>query len=180
MTLVAGPKITYTIEPVDSLSWHVRELKCPALRIRSKLRLTFMTLPENEYLPSVEALSSVRPRALGKDVVCQVPGLGHSAKKRHTACPEFAECRPSANNSTRQRVTFAECWLGGTRQSLRMCPARVPPVSGADGVKSLPSASTWHSAKLTLCCVPRAGTRQRGNVAECIGLALGIVSFAEC
>ena len=148
MTLVAGPKITYTIEPVDSLSWHVRELKCPALQIRSKLRLTFMTLPENEYLPSV------RLRALGKDVVCRVPGLGHSAKKRRTACPEFAECRPSANNNTRQCVTFAECWPGGTRQSLRTCPPGTRQSSlfaeclllGLGKGETLPSALAWLSA----------------------------------
>ena len=114
---------------------------------------------KNEYLPSVEASPSVRPRALGKDVVCRVPGLGHSAKKRHTAGPEFAECRPSANNSTRQRVTFAECWPGGTRQSLRACPH-------APAVRR-PSVEL---TALSLCRVPPPGTRQSSLFAECLPL----------
>ena len=109
-------------------------------------------------------LPSARLRALGKDVVCRVPGHGHSAKNWHTACPGFTECRPSAKQGTLQSVSIAEC-----------CPVR-----GADGVKSLSSATFWHSAKETCCRVPPAGTRQRRNFAECAGLALGKVSFAEC
>ena len=102
-------------------------------------------------------LPSARLRALGKDVVCRVPGHGHSAKIWHTACPGFTEFRPSAKQGTRQSVSFAECWPGGTRQSPRTCPARAPdvrrPLGGADGVKSLPSATTWHSAKGIFCQV---------------------------
>ena len=92
-------------------------------------------------------LPSDRPRALGKDEVCRVPRRGHSAKTWHTACPHFAECWPSAKKGTRQRP--------------RMCPARAPAVRVADGVKSLLSASTWHSANLEVCRVPGGGTRQR-------------------
>ena len=141
-------------------------------------------LPENPNLPSVSAfaecqttgtrqrccLSSARPRALGKNLAHGMPGLyrvpavgkaGHSAKcllcrvlaRRHSA-------KPAHVPSTRAR--------------------RVPPVRGADGVKSLPSATFWHSAKDPCCRVPPAGTRQRRNFAECAGLALGKVSFAEC
>ena len=142
------------------------------------------TLPENPNLPSVSAfaecqttgtrqrccLPSARPRALGKNLAHGMPGLyrvpavgkaGHSAKcllcrvlaRRHSAKPAHV---PS---------THARC---------------APPVRGADGVKSLPSASTWHSAKLQLCRVPQACTWQRRNFAECIHLALGKVNFAEC
>ena len=57
---------------------------------------------------------------------------------------------------------------------------RAPPVRGADGVNSLPSASSWHSAKVKYCRVSPAGTRQSRNVAECTGVALGKASFAEC
>ena len=116
-------------------------------------------------------MPSARLRALGKNLSHGMPGLyrvpavgkaGHSAK--------CLLCRVLA---------------GGTRQSPRTCPARTrarraPPVRGADGVKSLSSATFWHSAKETCCRVPPAGTRQRRNFAECAGLALGNVSFAEC
>ena len=115
-------------------------------------------------------LPSVRPRALGKKLAHGISGLyrvsavgktGHSAKcllcrvlsQRHSA-------KPAHVPSTRAR--------------------RAPPVSGADGVKYLPSATTWHSAKDTCCRVPDSGTRQRRKFAECAGLALGKVSFAEC
>ena len=108
-------------------------------------------------------LPSVRPRALGKDVVCRVPGLGYSAKKWHTACPGFAECRPSANNGTRQRVTFAECWPGGTRRSPSTCPARAPAVRR-------PSVGL---TALSLYRVPPPGTRQSSLFAECLLLGLG-------
>ena len=97
------------------------------------------------------SLPSARPRALGKDVVCRVPGRGHSAEIWHTACPGVAECRPSANQGTRQRVSFAECWPGGTRQSPSTCPERAPAVRH-------PSGGLTAS---TLCRVPPAGTRQR-------------------
>ena len=109
-------------------------------------------------------LPSTRTRTLGKDVLCRVPGHEHSANICHTACPSFVECWLSATNGTQQTVTFAECWLGGTRQIRRTCPARAPavrrPLGGADGVKSLPSATTWHSAKGIVCRVPSLDTRQ--------------------
>ena len=96
-------------------------------------------------------LPRAKTRALGKDMVCRVPRNEHSANICHTAYPSVAECRPSAKSGTRQHVPFAECWPGGTRQRLRPCPARAPavrrPLGGADGVKCLPSATTWHSAK---------------------------------
>ena len=96
-------------------------------------------------------LPSARTRALGKDVVCRVPGHEHSTNICHTACPSFAECRPSANNSTWQRVTFAECCPGGTRQSRRTCPARAPAVRR-------PLVGLMASS---VCRVPPPGTRQR-------------------
>ena len=98
-------------------------------------------------------LPSARTRKLGKDVVCRVPHHEHSANICHTACPSFTECRSSAKNDTRQTVPFAECWPGGTRQSRRTSLIND---CGADGVKSLPSATTWHSAKGIFCRVPRA------------------------
>ena len=112
------------------------------------------------------SLPSTRPRALGKDVVCRVPGRGHSAKTRHTACPCVAECRPSATSCTRQRL----CWPGGTRQSPSTCPARALTVS---------HPLAWLTA-LTLCRVPLPGTRQSPNFAECLHAALGKSTFAEC
>ena len=115
-------------------------------------------------------LPSARLRALGIDVVCRVPGHGHSAKIWHTACPGFTECRPSAKQGTRQSVSFAECWPGGTRQSPRTCPARAPAVRRPSG----------RQMALSLCRVPPTGTPLRRNFAECAGLALGKVSFAEC
>ena len=113
------------------------------------------------------SLPSARPRALGKDVVFRVPGRGHSAEIWHTACPGVAECRPSVNQGTRQRVSFAECWPGGTRQSPSTCPARAPAVRR-------PSGGLTAS---TVCRVPPAGTRQRWNIAECLQLALGKVEM---
>ena len=97
-------------------------------------------------------LPSTRTRTLGKDVLCRVPGHEHSANICHTACPSFAECRLSATNGTRQTVTFAECWPGGTRQIRRTCPARAPAVRRPLG--GLMASS--------LCRVPPPGTRQRG------------------
>ena len=124
------------------------------------LLLKARALPENPKLPSVSAfaecqttgtrqrccLPSARPRALGKKLAHGMPGLyrvtavgkaGHSAKcllcrvmsQRHSA-------KPAHVPSTRAR--------------------RATPVGGADGVKSLPSATTWHSAKGIFCRVPRA------------------------
>ena len=116
------------------------------------------------------SLPSARPRALGKDVVCRVPGRGHSAKTRHTACPCVAECRPSATSYTRQRLIFAVCWPGGTRQSPSTCPARALTVS---------HPLAWLTA-LTLCRVPLPGTRQSPNFAKCLHAALGKSTFAEC
>ena len=95
-------------------------------------------------------LPSARPRALGKNLAHGMPGLyrvpavgkaGHSAKclirrvlaRRHSA-------KPAHVPSTRARC--------------------VPPVRGADGVKSLPSATFWHSAKKKLCRVRWPGSRQ--------------------
>ena len=108
-------------------------------------------------------LPSARPRALGKDVVCRVPGHGHSAQIWHTACPGFAECRPSAKKGTRQSVSFAECWPFGTRQSPRTCPARTPAVR-----HPLVGLTV-----LSICRVPSPGTQQRTRVAECLIQALG-------
>ena len=108
-------------------------------------------------------LPSVRPRALCKDMVCRVPGHGHSAKIWHTACPGVAECRPSAKQGTRQSVSFTECWPGGTRQSPRTCPARAPAVRR-------PSVGLM---ALSLYRVPPPGTRQSSLFAECLQLALG-------
>ena len=110
-----------------------------------------------------QPLPSARPRALGKDVVCRVPGHGHSAKIWHTACPGFTECRPSAKQGTRQSVSFAECWPFSTRQSPRTCPARAPAVRHLSG----------GLMALSLCRVPPSGTRQRRHVAECLQQALG-------
>ena len=103
-------------------------------------------------------LPSTRTRTLGKDVLCRVPGHEHSANICHTACPSFAECLPLATNGTRQTVTFAECWPGGTRQIRRTCPARAPAVRRPLG--GLMASS--------LCRVPPPGTRQRGYFAECL------------
>ena len=108
-------------------------------------------------------LPSARLRALGKDVVCRVPGHGHSAKIWHTACPGFAECRPSAKKGTRQSVSFGECWPFGTRQSPCTCPARALAVRR-------PSVGL---TALSICRVPPPGTRQRTRVAECLIQALG-------
>ena len=95
--------------------------------------------------------------------LCRVSDHGHSVKKWNTACPGFAECRASANNGTRQRVTFAECWSGGTRQSPRTCPARAPAVRR-------PSVGLM---ALSLYRVPPPGTRQSSLFAACLELALG-------
>ena len=95
-------------------------------------------------------LPSARPQALGKNLAHGMPGLyrvpavgkaGHSAKcllcrvlaRRHSA-------KPAHVPSTRAR--------------------RATPVGGADGVKSLPSATTWHSAKGVVFRVPSLDTRQ--------------------
>ena len=115
-------------------------------------------------------LPSARPRALGKDVVCRVPGHGHSAKIWHTACPGFTECQPSAKQGTRQSVSFAECWPGGTRQSPSTCPACALAVH---------RPLAWLTA-LTLCRVPLPSTRQSPNFTECLHAALDKSTFAEC
>ena len=126
------------------------------------------------------SLPSARPRALGKDVVCR----GHSAKIWHTACPGVAKCRPSANQDTWQRGSFAECWSGGTQQSPSTCPARAPAVRRPSGGLTastfcrVPPAGTRQKVKY--CRVSPAGTRQSRNVAECACVALGKASFAEC
>jgi len=103
-------------------------------------------------------LPRAKTRALGKDMVCRVPGNEHSANICHTAYPSVAECRPSAKSGTRQHVPFAECWPGGTRQRLRTCPARAPAVR-------CPLVGLMASS---LCRVPPPGTRQRGYFAECL------------
>ena len=128
-------------------------------------------------------MPSARPRALDKDVVCRVPGRGHSAKIWHTACPGVAECKPSANQGTRQRGSFAECWSAALGKARACAQHARPPCAarqGVDGVNFLPSASSWHLAKVKYCRVSPAGTRQSRNVAECTGVALGKASFAEC
>ena len=54
-------------------------------------------------------LPRAKTRALGKDMVCRVPGNEHSANICHTAYTSVAHRRPSAKSGTRQHVTFAEC-----------------------------------------------------------------------
>ena len=105
-------------------------------------------------------LPSARPRALGKDEVCRVPGRGHSAKTWHTACPHFAKCWPLAKWGTRQRLIFAECRRARTRQRPPTCPARAPAVRRPLG---------WLTA-FSLCRVPPPGTRQSSLFAECLPL----------
>ena len=115
-------------------------------------------------------LPSARPRALGKNLAHGMPG----------------HCRVQAVGKARHSATCLLCRVLAGRHSAK--PEHVPstrarhapPVRGADGVKSLPSASSWHSAKVKYCRVSTAGTRQSRNVAECAGVALGKASFAEC
>jgi len=102
-------------------------------------------------------LPRAKTRAIGKDMVCRVPGNEHSANICHTAYPSVVECRPSAKSGTRQHVPFAKCWPGGTRQRLRTCPAC------ALGVRHPLGGLTASS----VCRVPGGGTRQRSNFAEC-------------
>ena len=114
--------------------------------------------------------ASARTRALGKAPLCRVPKAQHSANTRHSARPTFAKYRPSAKKGHSASFIFAECRWARTRQRPRMCPARAPAVRR-------PSVGL---TALSIFRVPPPGTRQRGNVAECVGLALGIVSFTEC
>ena len=139
------------------------QIKSSDLDLRAHYRKTLICLVSRP-------LPSTRPRALGKKLAHGMPGLyrvpavgkaGHSAKcllcrvlsQRHST-------KPAHVPSTRAR--------------------HAPPVRRADGVKSLSSATFWHSAKETCCRVTPAVTRQRRNFAECAGLALGKVSFSEC
>ena len=106
-------------------------------------------------------LSSARPRALGKDDLCRVPDLGHSANLRHTACPHFAECWPSAKNGTRHTESLSSAGrraLGKDRS--RAQHARRP------------------SGCLTAVILCRV--LQSVNFTECLCSALGKASFAEC
>ena len=109
-------------------------------------------------------LPRAKTRALGKDMVCRVPGNEHSANICHTACPSVAECWPSAKSGTRQHVPFAECWPGGTRQRLRTCPARAPavrrPLRWLTTVRFCRVLQGRHSAKTKFRRVPVGGTRQ--------------------
>ena len=122
------------------------------------------SLPENPNLPSVLAfaeyqntdtrqrcaLPSARTRALGKHLphgmpeLCRVPAVGNEWHSANCHLCRVLAWRHSANPahvpSTRTR--------------------RATPVGGADGVKSLPSATTWHSAKGVVCRVPSLDTRQ--------------------
>ena len=41
--------------------------------------------------------------------LCRVPEHGHSANTRHSACPTFAEFRPSAKKGYSALFIFAEC-----------------------------------------------------------------------
>ena len=104
------------------------------------------------------ALPSARTRALGKHLphgmpeLCRVPAVGnewHSANCH--LCRVLARwhsSKPAHVPSTRAR--------------------RATPVGGADGVKSLPSATTWPSAKGIVYRVPSLDTRQKSNFAECL------------
>ena len=96
-------------------------------------------------------LPSARPRALGKNLAHGMPGrcrVQAVGKSRHSAmcllCRVLAgqhSAKPEHVPSTRAR--------------------RAPAVRVADGVYPLPSAARWHSAKIKLCRVPSADTRQR-------------------
>ena len=115
-------------------------------------------------------LPSARPRTLGKNLAHGMPG----------------RCRMQALGKSRHSATWLLCRVLVGRHSAKpehvpsARPRQSPPVRGADGVNFLPSASSWHSAKVKYCRVSPAGTRQSRNVAECAGVALGKASFAEC
>ena len=115
-------------------------------------------------------LPSARPRTLGRNLAHGMPG----------------RCRVQAVGKSRHSATCLLCRVLAGRHSAKPehVPStrarRAPPVRGADGVNSLPSASSWHSAKVKYCRVSPAGTRQSRNVAECACVALGKASFAEC
>ena len=131
---------------------------------------SFNSLPENPNLSSVSAfaecqttgtrqrccLPSARPRALGKKLAHGMPGLYRVpaiGKAGHSA--KCLLCRVLS-----QRHSAKPAHVHSTRAR------RAPPVRGLTA--------------LSLCRVPPSGTRQRRHVAECAGLALGKVSFAEC
>ena len=136
----------------------------------------------------------------GKPIVAECLGLcrvpGHSAKIWFAKCQaadtqqEFgtrhARALPSAGRRQIKALGNVSPLPSAGRAALGKARARAqharPPCAarqGADGVNSLPSASSWHSAKVKYCRVSPAGTRQSRNVAECAGVALGKVSFAE-
>ena len=109
-------------------------------------------------------LPRAKTRALGKDMVCRVPGNEHSANIYHTAYPSVAECRPSAKSGTRQHVPFAECWPGGTRQRLRTCPARAPAVRRPlGGLRCQVFAECHHLALGKGVILPSAGDKALGK-----------------
>ena len=116
-------------------------------------------------------LPSARPRTLSRNLAHGMPARAlPSAGRRQIKALGNVSPLPSAGRAA----------LGKARA--RAQHAR-PPCSarqGADGVNSLPSASSWHSAKVKYYRVSPAGTRQSRNVAACAGVALGKASFAQC
>ena len=107
--------------------------------------------------------------------LCRVPDHGHSAKMW------FSECQ-AADTRQKSGTRHAQALPSAGRRQIKaldnLCPVlagrhsakpehvpstrarRAPAVRVAHGVKSLPSVYTWHSAKINLCRVPPAGTRQ--------------------
>ena len=100
-------------------------------------------------------LPSARPRALGKDELCRVPDLGHSANMWHTACPHFAECWPSAKNGTRHTHTL----LSVRRRALGKDRSRAQH-AWLTAVSFCRVLQGRHSAKTKFRRVPVGGTRQ--------------------
>ena len=108
-------------------------------------------------------LPSARPRALGKDDLCRVPDLGHSANMWHTACPHFAECWPSATNGTRHTEPLSSAGrraLGKDRSRAQHAPAVRRPSGCLTAVILCRVLQRWHSAKRKLRRVSVFGTRQ--------------------
>ena len=129
-------------------------------------------------------LPSARTRPLGKESVCRVPNLRHSANSRHTAHIFFTECRLSANVRHSTYIIFAEGHWARTRQRLHMCPARATnvrwPLGRLTAVTIRRVLTFWHSAKIrtSLSACTRHSAKIVSPSAYC--LALGIDPFAEC
>ena len=112
---------------------------------------------------------------------CQATGTRQKSGTRHARALSSASRRQSkALGNVSPLPSAGRAALGKARARAQNARPPCATRQGADGVNSLPSASSWHSAKVKYCRVSPAGTRQSRNVAECAGVALGKASFAQC